>query len=109
MPTLKYIFFILLIILVSMFAAKNMHTVEIHFLDGYSSTKTVKVPTMVLISVSFALGFFLVWSFELFTRLKLKTQLHMRERKIKILEEELLGLKQSHESTSKSDDFNSDI
>ena len=103
MPTLKYIFFILLIILVSMFASKNMHTVEINFFNGYSAG-TIKVPAMVLISGSFGLGFFIVWLFELFTRLKLKTQLHIKERKIKLLESELADLKQSCGLTSQSED-----
>ena len=93
MPTLKYILFIALIILVSLFAAKNMHTVEVHFFDGYSADYTVKVPTMILISGSFALGFLIAWFFELFTRLKFKTQLHMKQRKIEGLEKELLTIR----------------
>ena len=101
MPTLKYIFFILLIILVSLFASKNMHTVEVYFFAGYSAD-TIKVPVMVLISGSFGLGLLVVWLFELFIRLKLKTQLHMKERKIKILEGELENLKQTHELTPQS-------
>ena len=102
MPTLKYILFILLVILVSLFAAKNMHTVEVHFFDG-SSTNTVRLPAMVLISGSFGLGFFFVWFFELFSRLKLKTQLHIKERKIKSLESELASMKQSEGLESQSD------
>ena len=78
------------------------HTVEIHFFDGYSAD-TIKVPVMVLISGSFGLGFLVVWLFELFIRLKLKTQLHMKERKIKILEVELANLKQSRDLTPQSD------
>ena len=103
MPTLKYIFFILLVILVSLFASKNMHTVEIFFFDGHS-TDTIKVPVMLLIAGSFGVGFLIVWFFELFTRLKLKTQLHMRERKIKMLESELVNLKQSGELTPQQKD-----
>ena len=83
-----------------------MHTVEIHFFDGYYAD-TLKVPAMVLISGSFGLGFFIVWFFELFTRLKLKTQLHIKERKIKLLEGELANLKQFHELTPQSEDSNS--
>ena len=79
-----------------------MHTVEIHFFDGYSAD-TIKVPAMVLISGSFGLGFLIVWLFELFIRLKLKTQLHIKERKIKLLEGELENLKQSHELTPQSE------
>ena len=99
MPTLKYIIFILLIIMVSLFAAKNMHTVEVHFLDGHFS-ETVKIPVVVLISSSFAIGFLFVWIFELFTRIKLKTQLRIKDRKIQTLESELLDIKKSDEFTS---------
>jgi len=86
-----------------MFASKNMHTVEINFFNGYSAD-TIKIPAMVLISGSFGLGFLIVWFFELFTRLKLKTQLHIKDRKIKILEGELANLKQARELTSQSED-----
>ena len=103
MPTLKYIFFILLIILVSLFASKNMHTVEIFFFDGHS-TVTIKVPVMLLIAGSFGLGFLIVWFFESLTRLKLKTKLHIKERKIKLLEGELANLKQSRELTPEYED-----
>ena len=57
MSTLKYVFFISLIIFVSLFAAKNMHTVEVYFFDGSSANHTIKVPTMVLLSGAFGLGF----------------------------------------------------
>lgn len=93
MPTLKYIFFILLVTLVSLFAVKNMHTVELHFFDGSFSERSVQVPTMMVVLGSFGMGFLFAWFFELFTRLKYKTQLRMREREIESLEEELQHLK----------------
>ena len=101
MPTLKYIVFIIFVILISLFASKNMHTIEIHFFDGYAED-TIKVPAMVLIAGSFGFGFLLVWFFELFTRLKIKTQLRIKERKIKLLENELLTLKASNEAASQT-------
>ena len=107
MPTLKYILFIALIILVSLFAAKNMHTVEVHFFDGYSADYTVKVPAMILISGSFGIGFLMAWFFELFTRLKFKTQLRMKQRKIERLEKELLSLNQSSDVPSRPEDSTS--
>ena len=79
-----------------------MHTVEIHFFDGYSAD-TAKVPVMVLISGSFGLGFLIVWFFESFIRLKLKTQLRMKERKIKLLEGQLAQRKQSSELALQSE------
>ena len=97
MPTLKYIFFITLVIIVSLFASKNMHTVEIHFIDGYYFANSIKIPVIILIAGSFGLGFLFVWFFEIFSRLKLKTQLHMKDRKIKTLEEDLSKLNEPRE------------
>ena len=85
MSTLKYIFFISLIIFVSLFAAKNMHTVEVHFFDGSSADSTIKVPTVVLVSCAFGLGFLLAWFFELFAQFKLKGELREKKRIIKRL------------------------
>ena len=93
MSTLKYSFFIALIIFVSLFAAKNMHTVEIYFFDSSSSEKIIKAPTMVLISCSFGLGFLIAWFFELFSQLKLKAQIREKQKSIDKLEKELSQLK----------------
>ena len=92
MPTLKYMFFIVLIILVSLFAAKNMHTVEVYFFDSSSRDRSIKIPAMVLISGSFGFGFLMAWFFELFTRLKFKKQLRLKQKQIESLEKELLNL-----------------
>ena len=94
MSTLKYIFFISLIIVVSLFAAKNTHTVEVHFFDASSADRTIKVPTMVLVSCAFGFGFLLAWFFELFAQFKLKAELREKKKIIERLEKELLGLKQ---------------
>ena len=94
MSTLKYIFFISLIIVVSLFAAKNMHTVEVHFFDGSSADRTIKVPTMVLVSCAFGFGFLLAWFFELFAHFKLKSELREKKNNIERLEEELSRLNQ---------------
>ena len=95
MSTLKYIFFISLIIFISLFAAKNMHTVEVYFFDGSSADHTIKAPTMVLISCAFGLGFLIAWFFELFAQFKLKAQLGEKQKNIEKLEKELSRLNQS--------------
>ena len=102
MATVKYTIFILLVILISLFAAKNMHTVEVYFFNSSSSDNTIKVPTMILISGSFGLGFLIVWFFELFTRFKLKAKLRMQERRIKLLEKEILNQKKTSELDSQA-------
>ena len=103
MSTLKYIFFISLIILVSLFAAKNMHTVEVHFYDGSSADSTIKVPTMVLVSCAFGFGFLLAWFFELFAHFKLKGELREKQKNIERLEKELSRLNQSSDVSEEPD------
>ena len=103
MSTLKYIFFISLIIFISLFAAKNMHTVEVHFFNGSSSDRTIKIPTMVLVSCAFGLGFLLAWFFELFAQFKLKGQLREKQKNIKRLEKELSRLNQPSDVSEEPD------
>ncbi|MCL0046039.1 LapA family protein [Nitrospinaceae bacterium] len=103
MSTLKYIFFISLIILVSLFAAKNMHTVEVHFYDGSSADSTIKVPTMVLVSCAFGFGFLLAWFFELFAHFKLKVELREKQKNIERLEKELSRSNQSADASVEPD------
>ena len=103
MSTLKYIFFISLIIFVSLFAAKNMHTVEVHFFDGSSADRTIKVPAMVLVSCVFGFGFLLAWFFELFAQFKLKADLREKKKMIGKLEKELSRLNSSSDVSVESD------
>ena len=89
MSTLKYAFYIALIICISLFAAKNMHTVDVYFFDSDSFDSMIKVPTMVLISCTFGMGFLMAWIFEVFAQLKLKAQLREKQKNIEKLEKEL--------------------
>ena len=104
MSTLKYIFFISLIIFISLFAAKNMHTIEVHFFDGSSAGRTIKVPAMVLVSFAFGFGFLLAWFFELFAQFKLKGELREKQKNIERLEKELSSLNQSSDVSVEPDD-----
>ena len=72
-----------------------MHTVEVYFFDGSSADHTIKVPTMVLISCAFGLGFLIAWFFELFAQFKLKAQLREKQKHIEKLEKDLSRLNQS--------------
>ena len=107
MSTLKYIFFISLIIFISLFAAKNMHTVEVHFFDSSSVDRTIKVPTMVLVSCAFGFGFLMAWFFELFAQFKLKGELREKQKNIERLEKELSRLNQSSDVSEEPDNLTS--
>ena len=80
-----------------------MHTVEVHFFDGSSADRTIKVPTMVLISCAFGFGFLLAWFFELFAQFKLKGELREKQKNIERLEKELLRLNQSSNANVEPD------
>ena len=72
-----------------------MHTVEVYFFDGSSTDRTIKVPTMVLVSCAFGFGFLLAWFFELFAQFKLKGELREKKKNIERLEKELSRLNPS--------------
>lgn len=80
-----------------------MHTVEVHFFDGSSSDRTIKVPAMVLVSCAFGIGFLLAWFFELFAQLKLKGEIREKKKNIEMLEKELSRLNQSSDVSVESD------
>ena len=72
-----------------------MHTVEVYFFDGLSTVSSIKVPTMILVSCAFGVGFLMAWFFEIFTQFKLKSQLREKEKSIERLEQKLFELNQS--------------
>ena len=72
-----------------------MHTVEVYFFDGLSTVSSIKVPTMILVSCAFGIGFLMAWFFEIFTQFKLKSQLREKEKRIERLEQELFKLNES--------------
>ena len=84
-----------------------MHTVEVYFFDGSSADHTIKIPTMVLISCAFGLGFLIAWFFELFAQFKLKAQLREKQKNIEKLEKELSRLNQSSDSVRQLEDSTS--
>ena len=71
-----------------------MHSVEVYFFDGSLTDRTLRVPTMVLISCAFGFGFLMAWFFELFAQIKLKSQLRDKQKNIEKLEKELARLNQ---------------
>ena len=71
-----------------------MHSVEVYFFDGSLTDRTLRIPTMVLISCAFGFGFLMAWFFELFAQIKLKSQLRDKQKNIEKLEKELARLNQ---------------
>lgn len=85
----KFILFIVLSIIVAVFAVKNMGMVELSFYDFSLNSHTYSLPLLVVILVSLALGFFLAWVDGWLAKMKLKSIIRRNNKTIESLDEEL--------------------
>jgi uncharacterized integral membrane protein len=85
----KFILFIVLSIIVAVFAVKNMGMVEVSFYDFSLNSHTYSAPLLVVILVSLALGFFLAWVDGWVAKMKLKSIIRRNNKTIDSLDEEL--------------------
>jgi len=85
----KFILFIILSIIVAIFAVKNMDMVEVSFYDFSLNSHNFRVPLLVVILVSLAFGFFLAWVDGWVARIKLKAIIRRNDRTIEMLDDEL--------------------
>lgn len=85
----KFILFILLSIVVAIFAVKNMDMVEVSFYDFSLNSHDFHVPLLVVILVSLAFGFFLAWVDGWVAKMKLRSTIRQNNRTIGALNDEL--------------------
>ena len=85
----KFILFIVLSIVVAIFAVKNMDMVEVSFYDFHLNSHNYSVPLLVVILVSLAFGFFLAWVDGWVAKMKLKSIIRRNNKTIESLDEEL--------------------
>ena len=85
----KFILFIILSIIVAIFAVKNMDMVEVSFYDFTLNSHDFHVPLLVVILVSLAFGFFLAWIDGWIAKMKLKAIIRQNNKTIESLHEEL--------------------
>ena len=85
----KFILFIILSIIVAIFAVKNMDMVEVSFYDFRLNSHDFHVPLLVVILVSLAFGFFLAWIDGWVAKMKLKAIIRQNNKTIESLDEEL--------------------
>jgi uncharacterized integral membrane protein len=85
----KFIIFILLSIVVAVFAVKNMDMVEVSFYDFRLNSHNYNVPLLVVILVSLAFGFFLAWVDGWIDKMKLKSIIRRNNKTIEALDDEL--------------------
>jgi uncharacterized integral membrane protein len=85
----KFILFIILSIIVAVFAVKNMGMVEVSFYDFSLNSHNYNVPLLVVILVSLAFGFLLAWIDGCVAKMKLKSIIRRNNKTIETLEGEL--------------------
>ncbi|NIQ00884.1 MAG: DUF1049 domain-containing protein [Nitrospinaceae bacterium] len=87
--TFKFILFIILAIFIAIFAVKNMGMVEISFYDFSINPFTIRMPLLVVILISLALGFLVAWLDGWVSRLKLKSTIRRQEKTIESLNDQI--------------------
>jgi uncharacterized integral membrane protein len=93
MPALKIVIFVLLALVISIFAVKNMDLVEVSFYDFSLNSVNIKVPLLLVMLGSLGLGFLLAWLDGLFSKMKLKATIRRQEKTIEALNGEVQQLK----------------
>ncbi len=93
MPALKIVLFVLLGLIISVFAVKNMEMVEVSFYDFELNSHNIKVPLLIVMLVSLGLGFLLAWIEGFISKLKLKATIRRQEKTIEMLNSDIEKLK----------------
>ena len=93
MSALKFILIVLFLIVISVFAVKNMDMVEVSFYDFELNSHDVKVPLLIVVLCSLGLGFSLAWIDGLVARMRLRVVIRKHERTIENFEIDLEKLK----------------
>lgn len=86
----KIIVFIILVIIFTIFAVKNMDFVEVSFYDFSLNSHDVQVPLLIVVLISLGFGFLLAWVDGWIAKMKLKSTIRRNDRIIQSLNEELL-------------------
>ena len=105
MPALKIVIFVLLALVISIFAVKNMDLVEVSFYDFGLNSVNIKVPLLIVMLGFLGLGFLLAWVEGFFAKMKLKATIRRQEKTIETLNDEIKQLRSQNLSqlTEKSD------
>jgi len=93
MPAFKFILIVLFLIIISVFAVKNMDMVEVSFYDFELNSHDVKVPLLIVVLCSLGLGFSLAWIDGLVARMRLRGVIRKHERTIENIESDLEKIK----------------
>ena len=82
MPAIKFILFILLLIVIALFAVQNMASVGISYYDFEFQLQTIELPLMVVMLIPLILGFFIAWVVGMSDLFKLKSTIRKQNKSI---------------------------
>lgn len=80
MPAVKIFLLILILLVVVVLAGKNMDTVELSYYDFSLNSHELKLPLLIVIICSGALGFMMAWVSGFIERLKLNSKIRSLEK-----------------------------
>ena len=93
MPVIKFILFILLLIVIASFAVQNMASVGISYYDFEFQLQIIELPLIVVMVIPLILGFLIAWVMGMSDLFKLKSTIRKQNKSISSMEEELESLK----------------
>ena len=93
MPVIKFILFILLLIVIASFAVHNMASVGISYYDFEFQLQIIELPLIVVMVIPLILGFLIAWVMGMSDLFKLKSTIRRQNKSISSMEEELESLK----------------
>jgi len=103
MPAIKFILFILLLIVIASFAVQNMVAVGISYYDFEFQLQTIELPLMVVMLIPLLLGFLIAWILGLSELFKLKSTIRRQNKSISSMEEELESLKNTSQPPAQAE------
>ena len=86
---LKFFIFIVLSMIISSFAVRNMHEVEIHYYDHLFHLHSLEFPLLGVIFCSIFLGFMISWSFGILQQMKLRSRIWKQTRTLEKLSKQV--------------------
>ena len=89
MSAFKFILIVLFLIVISVFAVKNMDMVEVSFYDFELNSHDIKMPLLIVVLGSLGFGFLIAWIDGFVGRMRLKAVIRRHERTIETLEADL--------------------
>ena len=93
MTALKFMFLLLIVILLVLFGVKNMHGVEIKYYNLGFKLETKSVPLLYVILSSLFAGAVFGWTTSIIKQIKLRSIIRKKDKRVKEIEEKLKNVR----------------